>query len=300
MENEFLKALEELNIEYNKLFNSTEYKLGKKIIEIKELLKKGKIISIFSKIITHKRIKKYEKHQEIENYVFNNSIENKKIVIYSCIVGNYDSIKEPLYLNPNCEYILYTDNHELKSEKWKIRIIPEEIMKRFEYNGILINRYYKLNPQNIFPDYDCSIYVDGTIKIVSDISKFINNIDSEVGIAIHKHSVRNCIYDEYNACKILKKGNIKKLKMQLDKYKLEGFPKNYGMLECGIIVCDLTNKNGVKILEQWFNEFIHSSSLRDQISLPYILWKNNIKTEKIGTLGNHVYNNPKIIVGKHI
>lgn len=299
MNNDYLNALEQLNVEYNNLLNSKEYKLGRKIFELKTFLTKGKIFSALRKIIIHKKIKKYECHQEIKNYVDNKPIKDKKIVIYSCNVGNYDSIKEPFYKNASCEYIYFTDNDKIKSENWEIRSIPEEIKRKFNYDGTLINRYYKLNPHIVFPDFDYAIYVDGTVKVVSDLSMFINNIDSTIGIALYRHSVRKCIYDEYEACKILKKGNTEKLKLQLDKYKEEGFPKDYGMLECGLIVSDLINKNSQKIFNQWFNEFIHSASLRDQIALPYILWKNHVETEKIGTLGNNIYNSQKFIVYNH-
>ena len=34
--------------------------------------------------------------------------------------------------------------------------------------------------------------------------------------------------------------------------------------------------------------------MRDQLSLPYTLWKNNIKMNILTTLGDNVYKNPKI------
>ena len=66
------------------------------------------------------------------------------------------------------------------------------------------------------------------------------------------------------------------------------------MAEANIIVTDLKNKNGKKIFELWWDEFQKSKSLRDQLAFPYVIWKNDIKIDCITTLGNNVYDNPKV------
>ena len=71
------------------------------------------------------------------------------------------------------------------------------------------------------------------------------------------------------------------------------------MAECGMIVTDLHNEMALEILKDWFLEVLNTSSLRDQISLPFVLWKKNIKVEEITTLGNNFFQNPKIIVHKN-
>ena len=125
----------------------------------------------------------------------------------------------------------------------------------------------------------------------------IQYVKSETGIAMHRHIQRDDIYDEAATCIWYRKGNRKKLKEQIKRYKLEGFPRNYGMLEATIIVCDICNKQAEIIFEEWWGEFYDSASFRDQIALPYILWKQNIKISDIGNLGCNLYVNPKFIVG---
>lgn len=299
---EYLMLIENLNLENEQLVDSREYQLGCNMIEFKNMLKHFKIITILKKIIRHNRLKKYShanssKHIDIIN---NNEIKNKKIAIYTCIVGEYDNVCEPHFIDTNTEYYIITDNKNLKTEKFKKIIIPEEILKKFNNNNVIINRYYKLNPNVVFNDYDYTIYIDGNVNVFSDLTTLANNIDNSVGVSIHKHRDRNCIYEEYKVCKILKKGNINNLKKQLKRYKIEGFPNNYGMAECGIIVCDLKNPIAINIMGDWWNEFFNSESLRDQFSLPYILWKNNIELKQVTSLGDDCYKNPKFRVnGKH-
>lgn len=119
-------------------------------------------------------------------------------------------------------------------------------------------------------------------------------------MAMFKHHTRDCIYDEEKVCNIYKKGKKEKIKKQIEKYISEGFPKNFGMLEGNVIVTDLKNKNSLKIQNSWWEEFLNSESLRDQLSLPYVLWKLNYRINDIGTLGNDVYRCPKFEFVKHI
>lgn len=302
-EKRLLIALEQLNKEYMDLKRSKEYSLGKNIIEIFNYLKKFNIKKIIDFIKNKKKMRHEKNTYKVKEYVKKQeddyaNIENKKIVIYSCITGDYDDIVEPLYCNENVDYILLTNNTKLKSEKWKVMQIPEEIQEQFD-NNITLNRFVKINPHKVFKGYEYSIYIDGNIRLISDISCYINNINKDIGIALHQHSKRNCIYDEVLACKRLGKGNAIKMEEQMDKYRKEGYPENNGLLEATMIVTDLKHDISKKIINDWWKEFINSGSYRDQLSLPYVIWKNNIKIEEVGTLGNTIRNNPKIQIIEH-
>ncbi len=88
------------------------------------------------------------------------------------------------------------------------------------------------------------------------------------------------------------------MKEQVKRYKKTGFPKDYGMLECNVIVSDLKNLNAIKILNDWWMEYVKSESLRDQLALPYVLWKNNVPIEELTGLGSNVFKNPIIRINK--
>lgn len=300
--NEYIKKIEELNLETIKLKNSKEYLIGKKIKQILKYLKEFKIFHLIQKIVENKEIKKLNAHGELENDF---KIEKKyqghtspRIVVYTCITGNYDKrILEPFVKVSNVDFYLFTDNAETKSENWTIKAIPKDIEKK--YNNILKNRYLKMHPHELFNDYDYSIYIDGNVQVMSDLTELVYSINKKVGIAMHNHQFRDCICNEIEACKIKKKGNYNEMKKQVDRYIKEGFPKRFGMLEATIIVTDLKNELAKHLLSDWWNEFISTKSLRDQISLQYIVWKNNLMIKDIAVLGNNLYRNPKFRVNIH-
>ena len=294
------EKIEELNLETIKLKTSKEYLIGKKILKAKEYLKELKINALIKKMRENRKILKYSHKEDENNYKkIKKSIELKpKIAVYTCITGNYDKIiLEPFIKVDNIDFYLFTDNLEQKSEYWNIEPIPKKINE--EYNNVLKNRYLKMHPHELFENYDYSIYIDGNVQVMSDLTELVFSINKKVGIAMHKHQFRDCINDEIEVCKIKKKGNYNEMKKQVEKYMKDGFPTKFGMLEATIIVTDLKSKVAKKILNDWWIEFISTDSLRDQISLQYIVWKNNFTIKDIAVLGNNLYRNPKFRVNIH-
>ncbi|WP_072950192.1 glycosyltransferase domain-containing protein [Ruminococcus flavefaciens] len=221
----------------------------------------------------------------------------KKTVVYTCISGKYDSGSEPRFIqNPNISYVMYT-NQNIKSEVWEVRPIPESLN---ELTDVQKNRYLKMHPHEFFRDYDYAIYIDGNVQVISDMSGLANMIDETVGFAMHTHRNRNCLYQEAVFCQIYRKGNSQGITDDVRRYQSEGFPKSYGLLECTVFAVDLHSEVSKKIFEEWWKEFLKASSCRDQLSLPYVLWKNDISIEKCGTMGANLYRNPKFRVLSHI
>ena len=262
------------------------------------MLKKLEFLKIMKKLSNRKKINKYNFHDELPNnyYPKINSDKKPKIVVYTCIIGGYDRLIDPLLHFENVDFCVYLDKEQDEIKDWKMMQLPEKVSQE---NNILANRYLKFHPHELFQEYDYSIYIDGNIQSIGDFTDFIYSVNDKTGLSLHRHQFRNCIFNEIEVCKLLKKGNYDKLKKQVKRYENDGFPKKFGMLECNVIVADLKNNNAKTILEDWWNEFKASESLRDQISLPYVLWKNGYTIKDVGSLGNNVYRNPKIRIFPH-
>lgn len=296
------EIIEEINKERLDILNSSEYNLARRTIIFKNLLKKGKIISLIKRVYKTKRtnqlsLKKYVEYGPVIKNKYD--CRKKRIAIYTCVTGDYDAINEPFFDYNNVDYFFITDNEVKENEsKWRFININEYVDKNMSV--INKNRYAKLNPHIFFQGkYDYSIYLDGNIEILSDLRTMINSVNDKYGIAMHNHRNRNCIYKETKLCILRGKGNKQYLKKQIEKYKKMKFPKEYGMLEANLIVVNLDNNEAEKLLKEWWNEFLETKSGRDQISLIYTLWKNNIKTSDLATLGSNIYSNPKIFIKKH-
>ncbi len=296
-----INAIEKLEKEKQEILNSREYKLGNNMLQLKQIIRSFNIKKIFKKLKNRKLEKvdkrKYTTKNKNEFYYTNDLTEEKRIAIYTCITGNYDDIQEPLFVPQNIDYYLITNNKRIKSSSWKIIQIDKELEKK--YDNISLNRYVKMHPSIFLKGYDYTIYIDGSIRTISDFSTIVNASNIDTGLALHNHSKRNSVYTEAKVCNLYKKGNLSEIEKQINKYKKEGFPENYGLFECGIIVCNQKNENSTKLLNDWWIEFEKQKSFRDQISLPYILWKNGFHSKDVGNLGNDIFNNPKFEIIKH-
>jgi hypothetical protein len=122
-----------------------------------------------------------------------------RVAIYQAVIGKYDAIRPAWPFCPDIyDCFLFTDSEpadpELAEKNWKIKPIPEKVM--FLSNPILINRYLKMHPHELFPGYDYAVYTDGNIQIVADIRPLLRKVSPETGLALHKHSLFDCAYDD--------------------------------------------------------------------------------------------------------
>ena len=198
-----------------------------------------------------------------------------KNVCYTCIIGNYDKLKDPKYITDNFDYICFTNNKNLKSDIWKIIFIDKEFNNKISQTKF--QRYLKINPHKSLYKYDFSIYVDGNIIINDDLNNIKNNIcNKNVSIYLKPHPQRTCTYMESFACVYYGKDTLENTSKQLLKYWIEGFPPNYGLSETNILCRYHNNKDCIRLMELWSNEILNNSH-RDQLSLFYSIWKLKMK-----------------------
>lgn len=304
-ERDYIAAIEKLNAEILQLKRSRSYKLGSAIEKYTQTLCNLRLNKLFSLIHDYRASKKIAKRytkkiEPSQSTINNEDYETSRIVVYTCIVGNYDSIPEPLLQYPNVKFVAFVDSPNLLEKKnsfWEFRSLPtlNELT-----SPTLKNRYLKFHPSRFFEEYDYSIYIDGNVRVTSDIRPLIQMCKEKTGLAMHQHGSRDCIYDEAEVCLLYKRGNAKKIREQIENYKNNGFPRNFGLNEANIIVSDLKNQISRILLDKWWAELIKSQSMRDQLAWPFVLWKNNLTIQDVGCLGMNVYNNSKFEIKKHL
>jgi hypothetical protein len=194
-----------------------------------------------------------------------------KLVVYTALFGDYDDLIEPKEKFEGCEFICFTDQKHLTSDIWEIRYIEE-----CDLTPNMMNRKYKILPNLFLNEYEWSLYVDANISIIGNPFDLATKYLTKYDITVPKHFARNCVYDEARECVILGKTKYDETKKQMDKYKNEGFPKNFGLGENGIIFRKHNSDNIIKLMNDWWEE-LNTQTKRDQLSLAYVLWKNGQK-----------------------
>lgn len=198
--------------------------------------------------------------------------KNKKVV-YMAITGNADKVVPPKTRTDGFDYICYIDDMSKGTKGWEMRPIPESLKGLSKAKQ---NRYIKTHPHEFFPEYDFSIYIDGNVDLLGNINDFMkkNGISKDKGsIFLGKHPARNCLYQERDVVVKMKKDTKENTEPMMKKYKDEGFPKNYGLSQNCIIFRYHNDPGCIKVMNQWWGQ-IEKYSHRDQLSLFYVLWKN--------------------------
>lgn len=222
-------------------------------------------------------------------------LKNKKIAVYTCIVGKYDTLIDPEYVDEKCDFYVFSDN-DINSNVWKRMNIPNKLSSFSNTNK---NRYIKLHPNEFFSNYDYTIYVDGNVAIKKDITKFISLISNDVCIASHSHCARDCAYNEARMCLLVGRGSKKDIRLLLNKFKKERFPHHYGLAECTLLFTKIGEKSE-DIYSKWWNAFLESETNRDQLVIPYVLWKERIDMKSFCTLGTNLHRSTDFEVLKHV
>jgi hypothetical protein len=204
---------------------------------------------------------------------------NKGTVIYTCIVDDYDDLKEPKYISEGCDYVLLSDKKPKDNGVFQFidvkDVVPEDIR-----DSHFINRYCKINADKIFPKYRYSIYMDGGLEITGDICKCTEHLNQKTGLGVAGENYYDSVFVEI--LKAAEGGRIEKEKaMEISKrYWNEGMPMHFVSFLCNVLVRQHNHPVCKKIMHEWWEE-TYKHTYRDQISLPYILWKNGIMKEDI-------------------
>ena len=200
-----------------------------------------------------------------------------KIIIYTCLTGNYDMHREPSVINEQFRYIYFSPT-KITNEfsVWEYRELKDETLDNIE-----LSRLYKIKPHLIFPNNKYCLYIDANMQITdANIYDYLINLASKgakwVGI---NHAVRDCIYEEGHAVVISRKAKYFKVKAYLKQQMAIGFPAHFGMTENNIIFRNIQDNVVRSICDQWWNLFVDSKTKRDQLCLPVIFWKNKFQPE---------------------
>lgn len=231
-------------------------------------------------------LQRYGNEKCTHNTVFN----TKRLVVYTSITGNYDDLQDPLFIDPDIEYVCFTNNREIKSNIWNVEYISDN-----DLSDMMLAKKMKLFPHELFKEYDTSVWVDGKFQIIEDVRTYIMEYEKSQPMLCFPHFERNCIYSEASECILREKGKKEQILHQISDYYKEAYPVDNGLYEMGCIVRNHNDERVINLMEQWYNQ-IEMYSNRDQISFPYVCWKNDFLPD---ICDRSINRNKWMVVKKH-
>lgn len=211
----------------------------------------------------------------------------KKIVLYTGIFGRPGRFNFPKISDSATDRFCYTDldvaegcnqmmpvrnGHFLKNDFYQIKKINL---------GHLIpvrrNRLIKIMiPEELFNNYEYSLYSDCKRPFSFDFKRIMRNLEPGSDFLIRRHrSSRDCAYDEGIYCIGIRKDTKESIMKQLKFYESEKFPRHSGLFDASWVLRRHTREMRAH-MQLWWQQ-VRDYSFRDQVSLPYVIWKRGMK-----------------------
>jgi len=187
-------------------------------------------------------------------------------ICFSYLFGNKDKWIEPNInkINTDWHYVLFTDQ-PIKSDLYHVVKYPiDETSSRIHSRKIKTfgaDNFFQANLTQVF-HHDANIIVNCDLD---ELPEFM----------VMKHPFHWCAFKEIELCKKLKKDtveNLNKAKAKLLDYE---WRENAGLFANGLMMRPNTFEVN-SLSHDWWNH-VKNFSVRDQIFLPYLLNKHNLK-----------------------
>lgn len=191
--------------------------------------------------------------------------KQKRFVVYTVMVGNYDEVLQPLVVDERFDYVLFTDN--VKTERigvWQVRTFDY-----YDDDKTRMSRYPKMHPEELLPGYDASLYMDANLLIngpwVYERCIHLFNENIEWGGRVLCNSLYDHIY-----LGLLNGFDSKRCCLGIGhKLRKEGFPRRFVVYENNVIFRSFSET--VKKANQLWWEYYNKFSRRDQFTLPMVI-----------------------------
>lgn len=230
-------------------------------------------------------------NRDLEDYIktVSNIIEIKKNnnnVCYTALFkGEYEiDIPGSIEKNNDWDYVIFTNIDNLETD-WNVISVP-----LFKYNPIITNRIFKWLSNDFLKEYEICFYMDSFFTPIKNLD--LNKLKTN-SIIHKKHTKRNCVYLEVNACFKSKKINLKSKKKYIEFLQINNIPKNIGLSHNDIFIKNNLNEILKSYHKELINLMINIEFYRDQLFLPIIYFKNNYKINIDNNLNKFIKNNGK-------
>jgi hypothetical protein len=190
----------------------------------------------------------------------------KKYSVLMYNFNDYEIMREPQEVDPDCEYIYVTDNPKFKDKTkvWKV-IVDNDLKGLSPFDKCYSVRF------NLFKyaTTPVCIYMDGSIQVYKPLTKLYNdfmNSGCELGLIVHP--LRFSINKEYEIWKACRKYPEEQKQKCLKAMTAMGYDFNYkGLYEMTVRIVKNTERN--KMIDQAAFDLLKKLGTKDKIERLY-------------------------------
>lgn len=213
----------------------------------------------------------------------------RSIAVVTAITGGRDKLKPQAQIE-DADLVAFLDSRT-ECLGWGVRpacSISSDPVRNARHHKVLVHQW--------LPHLEYSLWIDGNVTLTIDgrLSSLAELYLKDADIAVFRHRVRSCIYDEAVACTEQKKDDPDVIQRQIERYRREGYPRFRGLAETAIVLRRHSARTAA-FCECWWDE-ISQGSRRDQLSFDYVAWKTGMH---YACLPGKLSDNPLCWWGEH-
>ncbi len=204
------------------------------------------------------------------------AVRRMRKVIYTCTFESYDNLLSPIARTPGARYLNFSDRRSPFTPGWRYVPLPAATRDKPQNHA---NRYCKLLPHRVLSDVDLSVYVDGNIMVIADLTPLMEEfVASGADIALFPGEDERTVADEI--CLVLKGDRLspeaaEAARAQLAHYTsigVSGLPITMN----GVLFRRHRSAENDALMEDWWEE-TKRWSMRDQFTLPVVLAQSKVR-----------------------
>jgi len=184
------------------------------------------------------------------------------VIVYTALFGDYDKLRSTSY--PDVEHVLFTD---------KDRVIPgwrTVVVERQFYNPARENRYYKLQPQKLFPG-ERVLYHDASMQLKTHplelLEWFNNQTRAYNSLYALEHPLLHTLPMEFDW--VREQGMVDEEILRDMEKRYASVPKDSVGIEARLLI---STPGASKFFDVWWSE-VERYAHRDQLSFHYARFK---------------------------
>jgi hypothetical protein len=198
-------------------------------------------------------------------------------VVYTCLFGHSELFNDFEYERDGIEFICFTDDPELRSDFWKIELLPRKAL-----DPARAAKKIKSLPHVYLAQYDHSLYIDNTVRLKASPKRLFEEYlaPAKSPLVCFRHHERDCVYDEAKVVLSTGLDTPERVNPQMALYRHLGYPAHNGLAKSTLLLRHHQDPALQRVMNIWCEQvFCHSR--RDQLSMLPACWLENFEPEYI-------------------
>jgi hypothetical protein len=198
-----------------------------------------------------------------------------RCVVYTCLFGHSELFNDFKYDRDGIDFVCFTDDPELRSEFWKIELLPRQLL-----HPALAAKRIKALPHLYLAQYDWSLYIDNTVRLKATPKQIFEQYlaPAKSALVCFRHYERDCIYAEAKTVIALRFDTPERVNTQMALYRYLGYPANNGLAKTTLLLRRHQDRELQRVMQTWSDQ-VFSHSKRDQLSLLPACWFEGFELE---------------------